>query len=185
MNVYEEAIQFAAEKHSGYVRKMFTLPYVIHPLEVSVIVSAMTDDLNTMAAAVLHDTVEDAGVSIEEIVERFGETVKKLVAAETEDKRRNRPPEETWEIRKKEVLEEIRNSDNIEAKKICLADKLSNMRSIKRLYDEKGASLWNGFHQKDPAVQEQYYRAVLDSLSELSNTDAYRELEETVKYIFR
>lgn len=185
MNLLEKAILFATEKHSGQVRKKSTLPYIVHPMEVAVIVSSMTDDINTMAAAVLHDTIEDTDVTPEELEALFGKTVRELVEGETENKRRESPPEETWLLRKQEALAVIRNSDNIEFKKLCLADKLSNMRSLKRLYDEEGPFLWNYFHQKDPKLQEQFYRSALESLNELSDTDAYAELSKTINYIFR
>ena len=54
-------------------------PYILHPLEAAVIVGTMTDDQNLIAAAVLHDVVEDAGVTIEEIEAKFGKRVRELV----------------------------------------------------------------------------------------------------------
>lgn len=54
-----EAIEFAAKAHEGQLRKGTKKPYIVHPIEVSEIVSAMTDDEEVICAAVLHDTIED------------------------------------------------------------------------------------------------------------------------------
>ena len=61
-------------------------------MEAAVIVSTMTDDQEVIAAAALHDVVEDAGITMETIEEQFGTRVRKLVESETEDKRADRPP---------------------------------------------------------------------------------------------
>ena len=71
----DEAIVFATHAHAGQVRKMANTPYILHPLEVASIIATMTGDENTMAAGVLHDTVEDCDVDPKEIKRRFGERV--------------------------------------------------------------------------------------------------------------
>ena len=87
MGLFENAVRFAAERHSGTKRKSGTLPYLLHPMEVAVIVSSMTDDEEILAAAVLHDTVEDTDTTIGELEELFGPRVAGFVASETENKR--------------------------------------------------------------------------------------------------
>ena len=83
----DKAIAFATKAHEGQLRKGTNLPYILHPMEVGMIVSRMTDDNEVIAAAVLHDTVEDCdGVSLEMIREEFGEKVARIVTAESEDK---------------------------------------------------------------------------------------------------
>ena len=71
MDIFDEAVRFAVEKHSGQTRKMSAAPYVLHPLEVASIVGTMTDDKETLAAAVLHDTVEDTDATLDEIREKL------------------------------------------------------------------------------------------------------------------
>ncbi len=61
--------------------------YILHPLEVAAIVGTMTNDLEILSAAVLHDTVEDTPVTAQDILDNFGERVAELVAHETENKR--------------------------------------------------------------------------------------------------
>lgn len=84
MTLLDEAIIFAVQAHSGQVRKGTNRPYILHPLEAAAIVASMTDDLEVIAAAVLHDTMEDANVSLAEITSKFGPRVAGLVQAETE-----------------------------------------------------------------------------------------------------
>ena len=52
-----KAIQFAANAHAGQLRKGTRLPYILHPMEAAVIVSSMTQDLELISAALLHDTI--------------------------------------------------------------------------------------------------------------------------------
>ena len=81
MELVSEAVAFAVKAHDGMRRKKSDLPYILHPMEAAVIGGTMTEDQNVIAAAALHDVVEDTGITIEEIEERFGKRVKELVAA--------------------------------------------------------------------------------------------------------
>lgn len=184
MNVLEEAILFATRAHEGQTRKMAKTPYILHPLEVASIISTMTPDLETMAAGVLHDTVEDCGVDPKEIKTRFGTRVSALVQSETEDRLSDRPPEETWKERKEESLLMLRYTKDRDVKILWLGDKLSNLRSFHREYLKEGDRLWQNLHQKDPAMQAWYYRTIAEYLSELSDTAAYREFVQLVNIVF-
>ena len=185
MDVFDKAICFAVEKHSGQVRKMSTAPYIVHPLEVAAIVGTMTDDRDILAAAVLHDTVEDTDTTIEEIRENFGKRVYLLVSTETEDKREDRPPAETWELRKEETLLILRHTKEIGVKMMWLGDKLSNIRSFRREFEKRGHEVWQSLNQKDPAKQAWYYRTVAKYLVDLKDFAAYKEYLEHVNYIFK
>ena len=130
MELVSEAIAFAVKAHDGMRRKKSEAPYILHPMEAAVIVGTMTDDQNLIAAAALHDVVEDAGITIEEIEEKFGKRVRELVSSETEDKRADLPPSDTWRIRKEESLSVLRNTNDVGVLMVWLGDKLANMRSI-------------------------------------------------------
>ena len=132
MELVSEAIAFAVKAHDGMRRKKSESPYILHPMEAAVIVGSMTDDQNLIAAAALHDVVEDAGITIEEVEERFGRRVRELVESETEDKRADLPPTDTWRIRKEESLAVLRSTDDIDVLMVWIGDKLANMRSIYR-----------------------------------------------------
>ena len=91
--LYERAAVFAVIAHCGVTRKGNRIPYVSHPMEAAAIVAEMTDDQELIAAAVLHDVVEDTEVTIPDIRGLFGERIAFYVAGESEDKRRDLPPE--------------------------------------------------------------------------------------------
>ncbi len=184
MTLFEKAVQFSLQKHSGQTRKESKIPYVLHPMEVASIVATMTNDENVLAAALLHDTVEDAQVKKQEILKEFGERVAALVESETEDKRADLPPESTWRIRKEETLAVLRDTDDIAVKMLWLGDKLSNMRSYYRQYKEKGDALWQAYHQKSPVEQKWYYTTIAEYLSDLKDHPAYWEYVTLLYEIF-
>ena len=184
MELVSEAIAFAVKAHDGMRRKKSESPYILHPMEAAVIVGTMTDDQNLIAAAALHDVVEDAGITIDEIEEKFGTRVRELVASETEDKRADLPPEETWRIRKEESLRVLENTDDIAVLMVWLGDKLANMRSIYRDFKVEGNAMWQRFHQKDEKVQAWYYCSVADLTARLSDTSAWLEYKTLTELVF-
>ena len=184
MDKVTKAIEFAAEAHDGMVRKKDKTPYILHPLEAAVIVGTMTDDSDVISAAVLHDVVEDTEITIEEIEEKFGSRVRALVESETEDKRAELPPEDTWRIRKEESLDELKNCGDTDVLILWLGDKLSNMRSFYRIWKAEGDSMWQSFNQKDPVQQEWYYSRIAELTSHLKEFSAWQEYNELLKIVF-
>ena len=184
MKLLTEAIAFAAEKHQGQRRKGTDTPYIVHPLEALSIAATLTNDPNVLVAAVLHDVVEDCGVSFDVISRRFGSEAARLVAADTEDKRENLSAESTWKIRKQETLNDIKKMD-IKGKIVVLSDKLSNMRAIYRDFDKLGDDLWQRFNQKDKAEHYWYYNEIALCISELKDHAAYKEYVELIDKTFR
>ena len=179
------AVGFAARAHAGQTRKGTDMPYIVHPMEAAAICAGITDDVEVIAAAVLHDVVEDTDATVAEVEELFGHRVAQLVAGESEDKREGLPPSETWRIRKEESLAYLRDADDPGVRMVCLGDKLSNIRAIQRDHGELGDMLWQRFNQKDPAEHAWYYHAVVDLLEgELGETEAWRELAERVEAVF-
>ena len=178
------AIEFAAKAHDGMVRKKDKTPYILHPLEAATIVGTMTSDQDIISAAVLHDVVEDTEVTIDEIEELFGNRVRKLVESETEDKRADLPPEDTWKVRKEESLKVLKNSDDIAVKMLWMGDKLSNMRSFYRIWKNEGESMWQSFNQKDPEQQFWYYSTIAELTASLKKFSAWQEYNELVKIVF-
>ena len=184
MELVSEAISFAVKAHDGMRRKKSEAPYILHPMEAAVIVGAMTDDQNLIAAAVLHDVVEDTDVTIDEIEARFGKRVRELVESETEDKRDHLPPEATWRIRKEESLSVLKNTDDIAVLMVWLGDKLANMRSIYRDWKIEGDAMWQRFNQKDVNQQAWYYRSIVKLTERLSNTSAWLEYKTLTELVF-
>ena len=175
----DKAIAFATKAHKGQLRKGTHLPYILHPMEVGMIVSRMTDDQEIIAAAVLHDTVEDCdGVSLELIQEEFGEKVARIVAAESEDKSK------TWMERKAHTIDFLKNETLKDAKIVALGDKLSNIRSLYGDYKRVGERIWQRFNMKDKEKQGWYYRGLCDSLADLVEFPEYAEFCDLVDRVF-
>ena len=185
MELVSEAIAFAVRAHDGMRRKKSDTPYILHPMEAAVIVGSMTDDQSLIAAAALHDVVEDAGISITEIEERFGARVRELVASETEDQRADLPPSDTWRIRKEESLSVLRETRDEGVLMLWLGDKLANMRSIYRDFKVEGSAMWQRFNQKDEREQAWYYRSVADLTKRLSHTSAWIEYKTLTEIVFK
>ena len=184
MELVSEAIAFAVKAHDGMRRKKSEAPYILHPMEVAVIVGTMTNDQNLIAAAALHDVVEDADITLEEVEERFGKRVRELVESETEDKRADLPPESTWRVRKEESLEVLKNTDDIAVLMVWLGDKLANMRSIYRDFKAEGIAMWQRFNQKDVTEQAWYYRSIVKLTERLSDTSAWLEYKTLTELVF-
>ena len=184
MELVSEAVEFAVKAHDGMRRKKSDAPYILHPLEAAVIVGTMTDDQSLIAAAALHDVVEDAEITIDEIEARFGKRVRELVESETEDKRADLPPSDTWRIRKEESLSVLRNTDDIGVLMVWIGDKLANMRSIYRDFKVEGEAMWQRFNQKNAKEQAWYYRSIAALTERLSDTSAWLEYKTLTELVF-
>lgn len=119
---------FAAIKHKDQRRKdPAQTPYINHPLGVAdILVSeAGITDIAVLQAAILHDTIEDTDTSYDELVAVFGEKVAKIVQEVTDDKALSKE-----ERKRMQVVNAPHKS--FEAKLVKLADKLYNLRDLKR-----------------------------------------------------
>ena len=179
----DRAIVFAVRAHAGTERRGKGFPYIVHPMEAVEIVATMTPDQELLAAAALHDTVEDTDVTIEQIRSEFGERVASFVAEESDEPHQRPDSVENWRARKQAAIDRLAHASR-DAKMVALGDKLSNMRAIARDYAEQGDRLWDLFHAKDPKDHEWHYRGLADALSELKDTFAYKEFEQLVNQVF-
>ena len=185
MTTVEKAILFAVKAHAGTKRKGKERAYILHPLEAMIIVASLTEDQEVLAAAVLHDTVEDTETTQEDICREFGPRVAELVASESEDKREDLPAAETWQIRKGEAIEHLKKAGR-DTKLICLGDKLSNIREISRDWATLGDALWERFNQKDKRLHGWYYSSIYELLrDEFGDVPAIREYRELLDQVFR
>ena len=181
--VLDRAIIFAVKAHSGTERRGKGYPYIVHPLEAVEIVATMTNDQELLAAAALHDTVEDTDVTIEQIRTEFGDRIAALVAAESDEIPAGVSEEDSWHTRKQAAIDRLGKA-SLEAKMVALGDKLSNMRAIARDFAVQGDALWNLFHAKDPKDHEWHYRGLADALRELEDTFAYKEFDNLINLVF-
>jgi myo-inositol-1(or 4)-monophosphatase len=183
-DLLDRAIVFAVKAHSGMRRKGNSVPYILHPLEAAVVAATMTDDEEVIAAAVLHDVLEDTPVIARQLRNAFGERVTALVLAESEDKRADRPASETWKLRKQETVDALMREVRPEVKIIALSDKLSNLRTISQDYQKIGDRLWDQFNQKDKSEHGWYYRSIAKATKALSDFPAWQEYDALVKKLF-
>lgn len=179
----DRAIIFAVKAHAGTERRGKGYPYIVHPLEAVEIVATMTANQELLAAAALHDTVEDTDVTVEQIRAEFGDRIASLVADESDEMPAGLTEEESWHGRKRAAIDRLSKASH-DAKIVALGDKLSNMRAIARDYAVKGDELWNIFHAKDPKDHEWHYRGLADALRELDGTFAFKEFETLINQVF-
>lgn len=181
-SLLDRAICFAVQAHAGIERKGKGFPYIVHPMEAMAIVATMTSDQELLAAAALHDTVEDTDVTVGELQELFGERVALLVAHES-DVPLEGDASDTWHDRKTFAINLLKGAER-DVKVVAMGDKLSNMRAIARDYAVIGDEIWNLFNVKDKAEHAWHYHGLADALSDLSDTPAYQEFASLVKKVF-
>ena len=185
LTLVDQAIIFAAKAHAGAVRKGSKVPYIVHPIEAAAIVAGMTDDPEVIAAAVLHDVLEDTETTEEELLARFGRRVKELVMDASEDKRKHLPASLTWKTRKQETLTFLETRAGRDAKMVALGDKLSNLRAIHRDLCMLGDAVWDRFNEKDKSMHAWMYQAVAEILKEdFGGHPAWKEYDCLVRTVF-
>ena len=159
------------------MRKGGRMPYIYHPMEVALLVSRMTRDEEVIAAAYLHDVLEDTAVTAQELLLEFGERVLKLVQAETEDKSL------TWKERKGNTIRHLGCASH-EVKLLTLADKLSNMRATARDYLMMGDQVWQRFHETRKSSHQWYVAGILEALPGFRSYPEYQEMHRLYEMVF-
>uniref|UniRef100_A0A0K0F5R7 Guanosine-3',5'-bis(diphosphate) 3'-pyrophosphohydrolase MESH1 n=1 Tax=Strongyloides venezuelensis TaxID=75913 RepID=A0A0K0F5R7_STRVS len=168
MALVVKAADFAARRHRFQKRKDHKgTPYINHPLGVAYILTneAKIYDPVTLAAAILHDTVEDTKTTIEEINSQFGNEVGSIVAECTDDKSLPK------DVRKKLQIETA-SSHSLKAKLVSLADKLYNVRDLSR----------NTPHGWDTRRIKNYYKWAKEVVNQMRGTN--ETLEKALDEIF-
>ncbi len=185
MTRFDKAVEFAVKTHSGTVRKGSTNPYILHPMEAAAIAASLTTDEDILIAALLHDTIEDAGRTAEEVKEAFGGRVLSLVLADTEKTDPTRPEIDTWMERKNGMLEYLKERATKDEKIVILSDRLANLRNIHSDMQTMGEDVWFLFHtQTDKSVQGWYYHSIADAMTEFNGTAAFAEYLELLDEVF-
>ncbi|MCA1319518.1 HD domain-containing protein [Bacillus tianshenii] len=180
MDKIDKALKVAAKAHQGQVRKGTSIPYIVHPVRVGMILQEYGCSEDVICAGILHDTVEDTEVTLSDISILFNENVARLVEGCSEPVK-----EAPWEERKEHTLKYIMTVDKETGYVIC-ADKMHNLQSIIEDKKESGDAIWSRFN-RGADLQEWYYRGILASFAKNENmqeTNILQTLIETVHELF-
>jgi len=135
IKLIEKAYEYAVKKHFGQ-KRISGDDYILHPLNVAAILTDVSADAPCMAAALLHDTIEDSDATREELEEEFGEEVALLVDGVTKINKINFSSDsEASAANQRKIL--VGLSEDVRVIIIKLADRLHNMRTISVLSEEK------------------------------------------------
>lgn len=174
-----DAILFAAKAHIGHYRKATRIPYILHPLGVAKILIEQGLQDEVVIAGILHDTVEDTPVTIEQIRRKFGKKVARLVEGASEPDK-----SDTWENRKKHTIEHLKKA-SLNLLYVSCADKLDNIRSMIQDHKKVGEKLFGRFNR--PKAQQKWYYTSLAKvfLSRKRNDPLFVEFDKAVRQLFR
>lgn len=178
MDVIEKALQVASQAHENQYRKNTKIPYIIHPVAVGMILMKAGYGNDLIAAGILHDTVEDTPLSLNDIEQLFGKKIAEIVAGCSE-------PDKSlpWEDRKKHTIEFLKTA-SIEIRVVVCADKLHNVKSILNDYEQLGDEVWKRF-KRGEQYQKWYYKNMIQSLGNQSSFPLLKELQIEVDKLFK
>lgn len=173
-----KAVEFAAKAHAGQCRKATKVPYMIHPLGVAEILLKHKMPEDVVIAGLLHDTIEDTPVTIQQIEARFGKTVSKLVTGTSEPHKAD-----TWENRKQHTIEYLQKAP-MKIVYVSCADKLHNAKSILEDHKTHGDNVFSRFN-RPKAQQKWYYTSLAKTFTSRNRAHPlFKEFTAVVKQLF-
>lgn len=162
MNIEAKALEFATEKHKDQLRKDGTTPYINHCLNVvQFLKDAGITDTDIIAAALLHDTIEDTNTTADELRKEFGDTITNIVLECSDDKSLSKKQRKDFQIKHVPFISD-------KAKQVKIADKIANMRDIllippvdwstrgKRNYFEWSKKVVDGARNVNPILDDMF-----------------------------
>ena len=177
---FVEALRFSIGSHGQQVRKGTEIPYVAHLLGVASIALENGADEDQAIAALLHDAVEDASVTVEEVRSRFGDRVANMVSDCTD---REEGENRSWDERKAAYIASLA-SKPVESLLVSVSDKTHNARAIVDDLAIVGPALWNRFTGgRDGSLR--YYRALADAFRARLPDAPVRRFAEAVREMER
>ncbi|MDR6125143.1 (p)ppGpp synthase/HD superfamily hydrolase [Bacillus sp. SLBN-46] len=178
MDVIEKALKTAAKAHEKQYRKGTDIPYITHPVAVGMILMKAGYSEELVAAGILHDTVEDTNLSLQDIEQLFGRNIAQIVEGCSE-------PDKSlsWENRKKHTIEYLETAPE-EIRVVACADKLHNIRSIASDIEQFGDQVWGRF-KRGKEQQEWYYTHIIESLGLQSSFQLLDQLKLEVERLFK
>ena len=168
------AIEVAVRAHQNQVRKGTDIPYITHPMDVGIILAKAGCPDEIIVAGILHDTVEDTAVTLDNIREEFGENIVSIVEGCSE-------PDKSlpWEERKAHTLDFLKTAP-LAVRLVTCADKLHNIRTIATEHEKIGDQVWERF-RKGRSDQEGYYRGLVESLCNRQDNQGHESLFQQLK----
>ncbi len=158
MKLYEKALSVSVKAHKDQVRKHDGSPYVTHPIMVANILMQHNFNEIIIAAALVHDVLEDAEINENQLRQELGDEVVNIVTLVSEDK------DLVWEERKEKYVLDV-SSSNEAVWAVSVADKIHNARSLIEHYRVVGPDVWKVFNRgKEKKVW--FERLLLNSLQE-------------------
>jgi (p)ppGpp synthase/HD superfamily hydrolase len=172
-NRFEGALLYATRLHAHQTRKGSRVPYISHLLGVTALVLEDGGDEDQAIAALLHDAVEDQGgpATLEEIRSRFGEHVAAIVEGCTDAFTSPKPP---WRQRKEAYLAHLRQAGP-DVRRVSLADKLHNARTILVDLRRNGEGVWWRFNGGKTGTLW-YYHSLVEVFRETDRSPMVAEL---------
>jgi (p)ppGpp synthase/HD superfamily hydrolase len=174
----EKAMRIAVRAHAKQTRKESDLPYISHPFMVALKLSAYNFPDEVIAAALVHDVLEDTDFGEARLHEELGEKVFEIVKAVTND------DSLSWEEKKLKYIESVRNGPE-GSKAVATADKVHNMESLLIAYKEQGPVVWEHF-KKGKEKKIWFEEEMLKMLKETWQhplVDQYEELLAELKRV--
>ncbi len=172
ITLIEKAARIALREHAGQKRKDGS-PYVIHPFMVALKLTQHNFPETVIAAALVHDVMEDTTFPEAELRRELGDEVVNIVKAVTNEKN------EDWEAKKSKYVETVRNGP-VGAKAVCAADKIHNLESLLATHAEQGPELWKTF--TGTRAQKQWFESkVLTMLKETWSHPLLTEYERLLE----
>lgn len=182
----QKAIRFALKTHEIYQkqkRKGKDIPYIIHPLNVGLILARAGASEDVIVAGILHDTIEDSikekkPFVPERIEERFGKNVLDLVLSITEENK-----ELSWEERKAEAIKHIEEFSN-ESVLLKSADVISNLTEIYADFKDEGDKMFDKFNAGKKRVLENYMNVTKALISKWDENPLIEDLRGLLELSF-
>jgi GTP diphosphokinase / guanosine-3',5'-bis(diphosphate) 3'-diphosphatase len=174
--VFIVALRFAADKHVSQRRKgCDQIPYINHPIKVVYILQKIGKEIDEglLSAAILHDVLEDTSTTEQELREIFGDKITDLVIEVTDDMSLTYDDRKRYQIKKAPAL-------SVDAKKIKIADKISNIQDIlslpmtwsnrrKRQYFEWSERVIEGCRGINPKLDKEFDRVLKEAMKIVVN----------------
>lgn len=173
------ALERARSDHEGQVRNgSGGMPYIEHPVRVAALLDEQGYGAEALAAALLHDVVEDSETTLDDLRELFGEEVTGMVGALTDDE-----SIDSYKARKAEHRERLA-ATGTDAMAIYAADKLTNTRTLREAYEDEGDAVRGEF--KVPLEEKaEIWEADLELLREKAPELPFLERLEQELSLFR